>query len=261
MSTIDEIYTSAVYENLKPLRANWHPIIAIELGTVGKLDGEIFKPLGNLKVDYGIDIGQTVSGPTADHLYFTTSGNSTLKFNAGGSGGAQGITAKASLEIEFSSSDAVFFNAAACTYESIVDKLALAKKIMELHNAGDWEADLTIVTDYVKAGSTTIAVSGSASSSIVFSATGDVPNIDLANASIGLTVSSSKNIGYQLVASKDLRPLISLGKVQTSWFFPDKWKTAIAFNPALSAGRDYTQDRIQLDRTADSECFYCGTLY
>lgn len=261
MPSIVDVYTNGVYENLKPVRANWQPLVSVELGTVGTLDGQIFKPSGDLKSDFGIDIGTIAKGSNVTHIYFTTSRNSSVKLNAAGAGDVPGANIKASIEVNFSNSSGVFFNGAGCVQSSISDKILLGRKIMQLDKARKWNTDLLIVVDYIEVSETTIAVSGSSSSSIVFEAGANVPTIDLANASLGLAVKSSSNIGYQLTSSQPIRPLISLAKVQTSWFGPDTWNSAMALGAALDGERDLTRDRMLADKRADPNTRYFGTFY
>ena len=259
MSSIVEIYSDAVYENLKPARANWQPLAPVELGTIGVLDGEIFKPAGNVKSDFGVDIGTVSRGSNVTHIYFTTAGNCTVKMNAKGAATVGQASVNASIDVQFSSSDAVFFNGAGCTWVSVADKISLGQKIMGLGSR--WNRDWAIIVDYIEVQATTIAISGSDSSSITFQAGASAPQIDLANVELGLSISASQNIGYQLASSSPLRPLITLAKVQTSLFSPDVFDTTMSLGAPLSGGRDFTQDKLQGDRTSASDTLYFGTLF
>lgn len=137
---------------------------------------------------------------------------------------------KATLEVNFSSNEAVFFNAAGCDYTMIADKVALAKETMTRFANNEWERDWAVVTDLVKASSTTLAVSAGNTASIVFESKADIERINLADASLGLTVKTAKNIGYQVVAENGLIPLFGLCKIQSTFlWWGDK------FNP-LSHG-------------------------
>lgn len=72
------------------------------------------------------------------------------------------------------------------------DKAGIGREIMQRHKAGDWDRGWAVVTDLVRAGATTIAVSGADQASVVFEATGDVEKINLADASVGLSVAAQK---------------------------------------------------------------------
>jgi hypothetical protein len=215
---ISQIYSDEIRNHLRPLFANWQPSQPVALGDFGKLEGNIFVRLGNVK-QFGIPFTE-YSENRKDQQSFASKGSTEIKFNAGGSAPVGGtVNVKANLEVNFSSEDSVFFNAAECKYSLIADKVALAKEVMERFRAKKWDRVWAVVTDVIKAGATTLAVSGSKSSSIVFEATGNVPNINLGDASIGLSIKSSRNVGYQVVAAEGLTPLIGLSKIKPQFLW------------------------------------------
>ena len=212
-----EIYTDAVYNNFKPLHANWEPGRPVQLGDYGVMKGRTFVHLGNIK-DLGVNFSERAD-ETSDDKQFTSTSDVNVTFHAKGTTTAGVVNAKAGLEVAFGSKDAVFFNAADCTYNMIADKAAVGKRILALNDKEEWQREWVVVTDLVKAGATTVAISGGASASILFEAKGDVDRIDLADASIGLSVKSSKNVGYRVVAANGLYPLIGLCKIQSAFLF------------------------------------------
>src|SRR3989339_604851 len=219
MSSIVEIYTEAVRENFRPLFANWEP---------GR----------RIKFDIRED-------NTKDKKSFASKGSTEIKLGVKGSVNIEGtVNAKATLELGFSNEEAVFFNAADCFFQMIKDKAAIGNAIMKLYKANDWERKWAIVTDIVKAGATTIAISGGKTSSIIFEAAGDVDRIDLADASIGMKITSQKNIGYVVEAKVGLIPLIGLSKIQSTflWFGDDYQPLSLTMNHSmLSTMRNSTQ--------------------
>ena len=235
MSHISDIYCNEIYGNLHPLYGNWEPSQPILLGDFGTLQGRIFVRLGSLR-GLGINFGVR-SDSKKDQKYFASSGNTEVKFNAAGAapvGGA--VNLKANVEVDFSSERAVFFNAADCEYSMIEDKVTLGNEIMDRYRKGTWQRGWTVVTDLIKAGSTTVAVSGASTASIVLEATGNVPNINLADASIGLSTKFAKNVGYQVVAADGLIPLFGLSRIRPRflWFDDNFRPLSMAFaNRAL----------------------------
>lgn len=224
MNSIVKIYTDAVYENLKPLYANWEPSKPIQLGDFGILNDRTFIFLGNIG-DVGLTFTERAD-TNKDQKFFASQDSVEVKFNAKGSIPLSGVVnAKASLEVNFSNQQAVFFNAADCAYSMIANKVVLGKAVMAKYENGEWQREWVLVTDVIKAGATTLAISGGHSASIVFEATGDVERINLADASLGLAVKSASNVGYQVVAEKGLIPLLGLCKIQSSFlWFNDKFK-------------------------------------
>jgi hypothetical protein len=137
--------------------------------------------------------------------YFSTPENTKEpKLHAKGAAPVRGVVnVKAALEVNFSSQDAVFFNAAECDYTMIANKVALGKAVMAKYEQGEWQREWVVVTDLVKAGATTVAVSGAHTASIVFEATGDVERINLADASVGLTARVRVTLGIRLLPQKN----------------------------------------------------------
>jgi hypothetical protein len=105
----------------------------------------------------------------------------------------------------------------------VADKVALGDEVMKRYRDRTWNRGWTVVTDIVQAGATTLTVSGGSSSSIVAEATGNVPAINLADASMGLSIMSARNVGYQVVATPGLVPLIGLSRIKPRflWFGDD----------------------------------------
>jgi hypothetical protein len=228
MSDLPRLYTTALYNNFRPLYANWDPDRPVDLGTYGILRNRLFIPLGNFK-DRTL-LKEDVN-PNPSQKTFSSKGTTQVTFHALGSAPAGGpAQGKATLEIGFTSEDAVFFNAAGCVFHSVADKVALGKEIMKRYVAGDWRREWALVTDVIKAGATTIVVSGAGNASIVLEATGKVKEIDLADAGLGLSVKRSTNVGYQTVSAKGLVPLFGLCKIQRKFIF---WKD---FGPLGTGG-------------------------
>ncbi|MFZ2632066.1 MAG: hypothetical protein WA081_09405 [Desulfosalsimonadaceae bacterium] len=234
MSAIVEIYTEAVRENLKPLFANWEPGKPVELGDYGTLAGEAFIHIGNIKdLGMGFDVRED---DTPDRKYFSSEGSTEIKLNMKGAATLSGaINAKATLEINFGSKEAVFFNAAECRFSMIRDKAAVGKEIMKRCKAHDWDRDWALVTDLVRSGATTIAISGADHASVIFEASGNVDKINLSDASVGLNVANQKNVGYIVDAQKGLIPLIGLSKIQPTFlWFGDTYKPlCAAYSPRM----------------------------
>lgn len=222
MSDVALIYAKAVYDNLKPLYANWEPTTPLQLGDYGVLRDYVFIRLGHIS-QYGIK-SQERRNTSKDHKFFTSQGTTDVKFDVGGEAPVGAATAaKATLAVGFTSQEAVFFNAAGCEFAMIDDKVSLGKTVMGLYGAGTWPREWVVVTDLVTADAITVAVSGGGTASIVFEAAakGKFGPIDLADASVGLTVKSASNIGFQLISNKTLTILLGLCKIQSSFLWWD----------------------------------------
>ncbi|MBU4566449.1 MAG: hypothetical protein KMY53_05935 [Desulfarculus sp.] len=223
MASIVDIYAGEVHRNLKPLYANWDPGRQARLGDVGILKDDVFihvTSLDNLGVSFN-----TRDDPASDHKFFISQNGSKVTSHAKGSLDANGIAfVNAALEVEFTSDKAVMFNAADCSYSMIDDKNKLGQEVMDLYKNKKWKKKWVVITDLITSGSTTLAISGGSTSSIVFQATGNVQQIDLADASLGLSVAKSQQIGYQLVASHGLTPLFGLCKIQSNFWYGNQFE-------------------------------------
>jgi hypothetical protein len=253
---ISEIYSNEIHDNLRPLYANWEPGQPISLGDYGLLQGSIFVRLGSIQ-DLGITI-QERSDKKKDQKFFSSKGSADVKFTSAGLAPAGGtVNLKASLEVDFSNERAVFFNAADCQYSMVADKVALGDEVMKRYRDRKWKRGWTIVTDLVQAGATTLAVSGGSSSSIIFEAAGNVPNIDLADASIGLSIKSARNVGYQVVAAQGLVPLIGLSGVKPRflWFDNDFRPLTMTMRSPTILDTMRSSDEIQTEQSEDELVF------
>lgn len=260
MSSIAKIYTSAVRSNLKPLFGNWQPSQPVSLGDYGILRDDTFICLGNIK-DLGIVITEEQSERT-DHQYFASKSGAEVSFSAKGSplpGGA--VDVNASMSVAFSSSEAVFFSAAECRYSMVKDKVALGAQVIERSHKHTWKREWVVVTDRVDAGSATIVVSGGDSASITFDATGDVAQIDLAKASIGLSVRTAKNIGYQVVAEKGLTPLLGLCQIQSTFLWMGEKFSPLSASFLDNRMVDAMEGAPQIRTEGTPDALYFGQLW
>jgi hypothetical protein len=213
MSDIAELYADQVHDNLKPLYANWDVSTPRQLGDYGVLDDNIFVQLGNITKDFGVKFTPRTD-TRKDTRSFSSKGSTEVNISAQGQAPAGGAKINAKLEINFSSEDAMFFNAAGCEYSMIADKAVVGAEIMKLYNKGDWDRSWVIVTDIVDASAVTVAVSSSKSSAVVFEADASIPNINLADPQLKLSVKSSRNVGFQLAAEQGKNLLLGFCKIR-----------------------------------------------
>ncbi len=256
MSGIAEIYAQQVFENLKPLHANWEPGYPVKLGDYGVMRDKLFLHLGNIK-DLGISY-EVRKDDALDDKQFSSKGQAEITFHAKGSVNVNGVVnVKPSVEISFKKEKAVFFNAADCEFSTIENKVSLGQAIMGLQK-GVWKKEWAVVTDIVKAGATTLVISGSNASKFVLEASGDVEYINFADASIGLSPSYSSNVSYQIVAKPGIIPLIGLCKIQSLFLFSNKTfqplsKSMMGSTTLLSTIQDY--ENIQTDESEEALVF------
>jgi hypothetical protein len=256
---ISQIYSDEIRRNLRPLFANWQPSQPVRLGDFGKLQGAIFVRLGNVN-QFGIQFAER-SDDRKDQQSFSSKGSTEVKFNAAGSAPVGGtVNIKANVEVNFSSEESVFFNAAECKYSMIDNKVALAAAVMQRYHDDQWDRAWVVVTDVIAAGATTLAVSGGESSSIVFEATGNVPNINLGDASVGLSLKNSRNVGYQVVAAQGLTPLIALSRIKPAFLWFGGSFQPMSMRMMNPLGLDTLEESREIQTEGSEEELYFGQI-
>jgi hypothetical protein len=222
--SIASLYTDEVKKNFKVLYANWEPGGPIGLGDYGIMQRNIFIPMGNIKKDYDEFKGNVIqfaSDPTRDSKEFKSETGVEVNLMAKGSVNPQGVTlAKATLDIKFAQKNTIFFNASGCTTDRIANKAKIGVILKQLLKEGKWKKEYCVVTDLVSAERTIIAISEGESSGIQFEAESPaLEKINLADASIKLSLNAEKNVGYKVPADEGLNLLIGLCKIKNPFLW------------------------------------------
>jgi hypothetical protein len=222
MSVLASIYTDNLHQNFKTLYGAWPPNASVRLGDYGVLQGNIFVRLANVADTYKLAFQERKDSGRAGNYEYASANSTEVEFHAGASPTAGGVPLKASLDISFSSENAVFFNPASCVPVSIEDQISFGNSIMSLYQTGRWEKKFVVVTGLLESANATVIVSGSNNSSISLEASSDkILNIDLADAALKLGVRRARNVAFKVITQSGLVPLISLSKVQGSIFDDD----------------------------------------
>jgi hypothetical protein len=202
MSSMRGIYTSAAKRQLRNLYATWEPSRPISLGDYGTLSGDWFDPLGSV-TEFGVSWTELPLGEGLTHQKFVSSDSVDVKLHARGTA----PEAKASLEVTFGKAQGVFLDAAGCSYHAIASKRLLGEA---LKANPEFDRRWVVVTDLLRAKRTLVAISNSSNATISFEASASVPEIDLADGDVGLSVGRQTSIGYLVDGVRDLSPLIGL---------------------------------------------------
>ncbi|MDP2722655.1 MAG: hypothetical protein Q8O72_07855 [Bacteroidales bacterium] len=248
MSKIANVYSNAVKNHFRVLYANWEPGTPIELGDYGKMDGNVFIPMGKLKNDFPEfkkTLLKTTSDTRKDTKEFKSESGVEVNLLPKGSLSVDGVPlAKATLDIKFSGKNTVYFNAIGCTNTRITNKAKLGEALMEKFSGGHWEKKYYVVTDLVEADKAIIAISKSGRSGISFEAESPLlQKIDLSDASIKLDLKMEKDIGYKVPAEEGLTLLLGLCKIESRFFsrkiiFEPKTRKGLGFGERLGLESD-----------------------
>lgn len=224
MSRIANVYSDAVKKHFRVLYANWEPGSPIALGDYGVMEGNIFIPMGKLKKDFPEfkgDFLQFTPDQTKDNKEFKSQGGVEVSLLPKGSLSVQGVElAKATLDIKFSSTNMVYFNAMGCTTTRITNKAKLGEVLKVLLTDGRWKKEYCVVTDLVESEKAIVAISNSSNSGISFEADSPlVEKINVGDASIKLSLKNEKDIGYKVPADEGLSLLIGLCKIKNPFLW------------------------------------------
>lgn len=208
-------YAQQVHAQLYPYFANWPPDQGVELGDYGLLDDTTFVRHGSTS-SLGIDFN-TLDARGKTHHQFCSDGSAEFRSR----GEAIGLpNQNARLEITFKNAGAVFFDCSDCNNFAIEDKLSLGNEILTRYRAGVWDLKWVVVTDLVRAGTTTIAIASDAGASMTLEAESGVPKLSLATAKGSLHVTNAKHLGYRLIAKPGLSPLFRCATLRHRVFAP-----------------------------------------
>jgi len=150
-----------------------------------------------------------------------------VEFHAAGDATPTGVPVKAGLDISFSSKYSVFFTAAQCLPSYVADQVTLANTILDLYRQGKWQRKFALITGALQAGATTVVISASDNASIGLEASAaGIARIDLSDASLKLSLTRARSVGFKAVTENGLTPLIGLSRIQG--IFDEQLKPAAA---------------------------------
>lgn len=209
-------YCENIHKNIEPYYATWLPTVPVKLGDYGKMDGKIFIRQGNITTDFGVNFTVETDQDSGDFEY-KSSGTNAINTNASGDG-TVGIV-KALLTISFTNQGDVFFVAASCLADMMNGVPSVIEQLTPQFKAKKMKGYM-IVTQVVKAGTSTIAVSAEKGAQLSIEASApEVPAIDLKSPQGQFSVKSESNISFKVVAKTGLNPLFQLEEVGSSGLF------------------------------------------
>jgi len=238
-TSIAKVYADTVKKNQRVLYGVWEPGFPVKLGDYGIMNGNIFVQIGNISELHDLKslTIKTRKDDTKDEKFFTSQHGVEFTLNPKGSGVINGVETNASIDISFSKENSIFFNAAECAYEMIENKYELGRRLLDIHRKSKetWRREFVVVTDLVVSKRALILISTASDYAISFEADAKTPIIDLAKASIGLTLKSQKSSGYKVVTEEGLIPLVGLSKIQPSflWFGGNFKPLSFKYSPQM----------------------------
>lgn len=196
-NSASKIYKKEFKRHFKNHEGNFPPSRKIVLGDFGIIEGGDFKNQGNI-ANLGVVFSKKKTAPSAQK--FSSSGAVSVKAkNSVDVEVDGGPSIDASVELEFSKKNAIFFSSAEVRYLEMDNLSSVGEQIKALYEAEKWDKNYVVVTRIVQGKNTVIAISGSAGANAHIQAKASgVRTIDLANAGLKLKFSSHKNLSYQI---------------------------------------------------------------
>ena len=192
------------------MRANWELGIKLKLGDVGKMENGVFVPYTSLEKK-GIIIEDRKGKRKSGKLDLSSEKGIKIHTHAKLKGDAEVIELNGELayQIEFTKANTFVFRAEGIKTDIIINHEEIEEQILKLYKEKKWNKDYVIVTSVTSAESITILLSGESGVTTSLSASGkfNLSQMDIANASIGFGVSSTKKLAIELVGEKETTPL------------------------------------------------------
>ena len=230
--SLAKTYQKKVYSHYQMLPI-WRPGTPLELGDIVQKKGGAYIRTSRLKdVDNSIEF-EVREDLTGDSEEFDDNGSVTittkLKGNIAIPNTSLGIEDAGAL-VEFENDNSIYMKMLNVQYKSIVDQIGLGKRILALYKDGQWAKSMAIVTEVAVCDSATIILSKKRGGKIEIKANveGEIADIDLANAELGLTVGFNRGIGDKIIAQKGVTALFRVASIKDS-FFSDA-----SFGPGLT---------------------------
>src|SRR4051812_42127538 len=220
--SLAEQYVDGVREELK-YWATWGPGTHLSLGDCGPVVDGVFRREANVR-DWDIDFDDTAS-PSNEDWSFNSDKNAEVTFQAQAENQKipeipQGT---AGISIKFKNDQAAVLAIKGSNQGSIDNVHRLKQQVLAKGKEDGPDAfpeNFAVITDLVTADATTVLVEHASGGEYVASAKADLKAglVDLANASLGLSVAHSKNVKTELEATANATPLFRGFRLKRSWW-------------------------------------------
>jgi hypothetical protein len=220
--------------------ATWLPNVQLELGAVGIIDddGRFRQETSLAKIGLPPALLKVVAGTATAPIQHTSRDDVTIDFKIAGSAPVTGSMldrAEAGISISFTNESAVAFAAEGCAVDRFDDVENIGIELVARADANLWKTSYIIITEIVRAASTTVVISSGREARYDATVTGAIEAgaVSIANARLGLSYKHSQHVGTSVLAQQNLTPLFNAYRVKSTWFRGNKWITAKGFDDPL----------------------------
>lgn len=225
---IAKLYTDELHDKFNYL-AIWYPSIKLSLGDIGYFNNKkIFVPIGKIDGN-AVDLTPVISDDPTDFSHHSKHGfeyDVKLK-NKTSPLVSHILEADAGVGMKFKREGAMFFQLDEVTHERIGDQIALARELLRLANADEWDKEWVVVTEVLRAKKFVVLVSETGAGEAELTAKADLSALGLKalTAEGGLSVVHSDGLDTQITTPADsanMTPLFRAIRVKRKFFVGPK---------------------------------------
>jgi hypothetical protein len=221
--SLAEKYINGIHHELG-YWATWGPATHLALGDCGPVEDGVFKREANIR-DWGIEFDELPNPVTGGWSFISDkSAKITIQAKADNQSIPQVPQGRAGLSIAFEDDEAIVF-AAHGGNETEIDNIHRLKLQLLERGRGEgkdaFPRGFAVVTRLVTAASTTVLVTEAAGGQFVVSGAADFKAglVDLANATVGVSVAHAHKVRTELDASAGATPLFRGVRLKRRWWF------------------------------------------
>jgi hypothetical protein len=210
--------------------ATWLPNVPLELGAIGIIDSDgRFRPETSLaRLGLPPEHLQQEIGMATAPIQHTSNSDVTIDFKVAGSApvtGSKLAEAEAGVSVGFTSENAVAFAAEGCAIDRFKDIESIGIELVARADAKLWKTSYVILTEIVRASSTTVLISSGQQARYDATVTGSLKPgaVSIASPELGLSYRHATSIGTSVLAQQNLTPLFNAYRVKSTWFRGNRW--------------------------------------
>ena len=229
--------------------STWLPNIRLNIGDIGIVENHQFTKISSLK---NMNLAfETEIDPSPTNFDYVSKEGVSIQTKLSGS--VQIPNSLLSIDdsgliVEFLKAYAILFKATGSVSMHLSNKLKLGRDIIKHFEKGLWDINWVIVTEVVKADSSTIIIGNSKQGKIELKANTNVNQSGLANLQANFTTIHHQNIATQFITETELTPLFKLmgikGMKPFKQTFASKTFGKMAFEPQQSISDRFKFDEI-----------------
>ena len=242
--SLAELYNQEVYKRLN-YHGTWSPSEQWHLGDILTIEKGTFTHKGENLIDYGVDFNIEEGEEKMDNsMSFSSTGTNETKIDASSDVTKVG---KAQVKVSFSNEFGVLFKTKGYKISRILKQGDVGDKIKALYKKDPlrWK-NRVVIMELVQVNSGTILISHEKNSSVTIEGkVEEGKELDIADAKLGITSHSKKGAIVEYIATRNLTPLLKLGRPAKAWFLGDvvvKHKSTDPVPEGVVEGIDFNQE-------------------